>query len=105
MDELREHEDRAVQIRIFSPPQVARSESKNPMAWGLSRPCFDKRGTNDLIQQYRGLKRVSLKLCRYSINLKKLLGAPHTGQSQSSGISSQRVPGGMPLSGSPFASS
>ncbi|CAI8781252.1 protein of unknown function [Methylocaldum szegediense] len=41
----------------------------------------------------------------HSISLKKLFGAPQIGQTQSSGMSSQRVPGAIPLSGSPLASS
>jgi hypothetical protein len=41
----------------------------------------------------------------YASSLKKLFGAPQIGQAQSSGMSSQRVPGAMPQSGSPFASS
>ena len=37
--------------------------------------------------------------------LKSALPAPQTGQCQSSGTSSQRVPKGMPSSGHPLASS
>src|SRR5256885_15717913 len=36
---------------------------------------------------------------------KPVLGVPQSGQTQSSGISAQRVPGAMPCSGSPRASS
>jgi hypothetical protein len=42
---------------------------------------------------------------RYATNLKKLFGAPQMGQAQSSGISSHKVPGASPLSGSPSSSS
>jgi hypothetical protein len=60
------------------------------------------------IEQHKKPTWLSLTEIKPNLNdqqLKKLLGAPQIGQGQSSGISCQRVPGAIPLSGSPLASS
>ena len=48
---------------------------------------------------------VVLLAAQFSSGTKSALRAPHTGQYQSSGMSVNAVPGGMPPSGSPSAGS
>ena len=73
----------------------------------------------DEVQKAAKASGVEAKLCRVGLDgeraggrshyssyiVKSRLRAPHTGQNQSLGISSNGVPGGMPPSGSPSAGS
>jgi hypothetical protein len=66
---------------------------------GFGRACCF--GPEPIPRRQRG----SASAGRYAVRLNSSLPAPHTGQTQSSGMSSQGVPAGIPPSGSPSAGS
>jgi hypothetical protein len=69
------------------------------------RACNDTEKHHDFLRLLQTVALAGHPVQSNSRGVKSALVAPHSGQTQSSGISSHLVPGGMPSSGSPSRSS